>query len=244
MRIAVSHLSLLLHSAVLAFIARTELASAHDTDSSVPAADSGAPAGPAPAPASPPPSTMPNVHVGARVRVAGRYYSINGGANGSAVDSTYGELRASGELHEGVTFTLSLYAFGVSGPIGVEDAFIGFDFAEPVHLWVGQMLVPADRANLGGPFSAIPWNFYPGLLACGGTTRLVALPRGNLIGRDGGGLLWGDLAEEKLHYALGGFLPGATPPSTQAQTMLLSGRLSGDLLGKLTGADRQRGPSQ
>jgi len=167
---------------------------------------------------------------------------VNDGTNASVVDSTYGELRASGKIHEYVTVTLSLYAGGVNGPIGIEDAIVDFDFADPVHLWVGQMLVPADRANLGGPFSAIPWNFYPGVLAYGATTRVVAVPRGNAIGRDGGGVLWGDFARKKLHYALGVFLPntplpGTAPPNTQplAHTPLLSARLSVDILGQENG---------
>jgi len=181
------------------------------------------------------------MHIGARLRAAGRYYSVNGGRNGSAVDSTFAELRASGEIHEYVTLTLSLCATGANVPVGIEDAIIGFDLADPVHLWVGQTLVPADRANLGGPFSAIPWNFYQGVLAYGATTRVVAVPRGNSIGRDGGGVLWGDLAERELHYALGVFLPsavlpGSTPNSQPvAQTPLLSARLSVDILGKENG---------
>jgi len=102
--------------------------------------------------------------------------------------------------------------------------------------------VPADRANLGGPFSAVAWNFYPGVLAYGVTTRVVALPHGNAIGRDGGGVLWGDLAGKKLHYALGVFLPsaplpGPAPPNAQpvAQTPLLSARLNIDILGQENG---------
>ncbi len=239
MRIATSSLSLVLRSAAIAIVARTETANAEDTPIIVPASDTGTLAESPPAP---PPSSAPAIHIGARVRAAGRYYSVNGGPNASAVDSTYGELRASGKIHEYVTVTLSLYAGGVNGPIGIEDAIIGFDFADPVHLWVGQMLVPADRANLGGPFSGVPWNFYSGVLAYGATTRVVALPHENSIGRDGGGVLWGDLAGKKFHYALGVFLPsaplpGPAPPNAQtvAQTPLLSARLNIDILGQENG---------
>jgi hypothetical protein len=195
-----------------------------------------------PALTAPTSTSAPAIHVGARLRAAGRYYSLNGGPNGSAVDSTYAELRASGEIREYVTLTLSLYSTGSTVPIGLEDAIIAFDLADPVHLWIGQTLVPADRGNLGGPFSAIPWNFYQGVLAYGATTRVVAVPRGNSIGRDGGGVLWGDLAEKKLHYALSAFLPsaglpGSTPSNSPpvAQTALLSARLSVDILGKENG---------
>jgi hypothetical protein len=253
---------LLLRSAAIGLVVRTEAANAREIPIIVPTSDAGAPVDPPAAPTLPPPmditpsappvesptilaptpSSVPAIHIGARVRAAGRYYRVNGGPNAPAIDSTYCELRASGEIHEYVTVTLSLYAGGVNGPIGIEDAFIGFDFADPVHLWVGQMLVPADRANLGGPFSAIPWNFYPGVIAYGATTRVVAVPHENSIGRDGGGVLWGDLAGKKLHYALGVFLPSAplsgptlsnVPPV--AQTPLLSARLSVDILGQENG---------
>jgi hypothetical protein len=90
---------------------------------------------------------VPVIHIGARLRAAGRHYGVSGGPSASSVDSTYGELRASGKIHEYVSVTLSLYASAANGPVGIEDAFIGFDFADPVHLWVGQMLVPADRAG-------------------------------------------------------------------------------------------------
>ena len=267
MRVATSRLLLLLPPAALAVIARTEAANAQQTPILVPASDLGAPVDPpaapeppapvppappaapleSPAPPAPAPGSLPAIHVGARLRAAGRAYGVNGGPNGSAVDSTFAELRASGEVHEYVTLTLSLYATGASVPVGIEDAIIAFDLADPFHLWIGQTLVPADRANLGGPFSAIPWNFYQGVLAYGATAHVVAVPRGNSIGRDGGGVLWGDLAGKKLHYALGAFLPsvalpGSTPASSPpasfspaAQTALLSARLSVDILGKENG---------
>jgi hypothetical protein len=262
MRVQTSRLPLLLPSAAIAIVARPGAANAQEIRIVMPTPDAGASGDPPAAPALPPltpttppappvespalaaptPSSVPAIHVGARLRAAGRYYRVNGGPNASAVDSTYGELRASGEIHEYVTLTLSVYATGANVPVGIEDAIIGFDLADPVHLWVGQTLVPADRAGLGGPFSAIPWNFYQGVLTYGATTRVVAVPRGNSIGRDGGGVLWGDLAEKKIHYALGVFLPsatlpGSTPPNAQpvAPTPLLSARLSVDILGKENG---------
>jgi hypothetical protein len=256
MRVPNPHLSLVLQSAAVAIVARTDTARAGDTPTIVPTSDAGAPvdrpgapalppltsttppAAPVESPAllAPPPSSVPAIHVGARLRAAGRYYSVNGGPIASAVDSTYGELRANGQIYAHASFTLSLYAGGVTGPVGIEDAMIGFDFANPAHLWIGQMLVPVDRANLGGPFNSIPWNFYPGLLAYGATIRVVALPHENSIGRDGGGVLWGDLAGKKSHYALGVFLP--TPPNAQPvppQTPLLSARISVDILGQENG---------
>lgn len=234
MRVPSSRLPLVLRSAAIAIVARTAAASAQELPLIGPTPDARAPVESTSVPA---PSNVPAIHIGARLRAAGRYSAVNGGPDAAAIDSIYGELRASGKLHKYVSVTLSLYASASNVPVAIEDAIIGFDFADPFHIWVGQMLVPADRAGLGGPFSAIPWNFYPGVLAYGGTTRVVAVPHGNSIGRDGGGVFWGDLAGNKLHYALGIFLPSTTSPNSQpvAQTPLLSARLSVDILGEENG---------
>ena len=260
MRVAISSYSVVLPSAAIALVARTDVAHAQETPPLAPTPDARAPvelpsAQALPPPLTtqppppvespvlpvPPPSSVP-VHIGARVRVAGRYYSVKGGADASAVDSTYGEVRASGKIHEYVSVSLSLYAGLANGPVGIEDAYISFDFADPIHILAGQVLVPSDRANLGGPFFAIPWNFYPGVVAYGATTRVVAVPHANSIGRDGGGVLWGDLAGKTFHYALGVFLPsaalpGSTPANAQAvaQTPLLAGRASVDVVGSESG---------
>ena len=46
----------------------------------------------------------------------------------------------------GVTLNLTTRN-GLGGTAGIEDAIIGFDFADPIHLWIGQLLVPVDRAT-------------------------------------------------------------------------------------------------
>jgi hypothetical protein len=172
---------------------------------------------------------LPPIDVGAWVRAAGRFQgSSPKSLDGVAMDTAYAELHAGGKIHKNVSLTLNVNANGLAGTAGIEDAIIGFDFADPIHLWVGQLLVPVDRANFSGPFFMIPWN-YPGFLTVGATTVVMA-PAEGPAGRNTGGSLWGNDPDGKVKYAVGVFLP-----SSPAGTPLLSGRVSTALIGKETG---------
>ncbi len=222
-------------------------------DAPPPPAASGAAAVPPPSPlaaqaATPPiaseamPATreekLPAIDVGAWVRAAGRVAGANDPEklDSASMDTAYVELHAGGKIHKNVSVTLNLNASGLGGQwpgmapgtVGIEDAIIGFDFADPIHLWIGQLLVPVDRANFAGPFFMIPWN-YPGFITVGGNT-VVAAPQEGPTGRNTGGSLWGNDPNGKVKYALGVFLPALT-----SGTPLLSGRISTALIGKETG---------
>jgi hypothetical protein len=173
---------------------------------------------------------LPPIDVGAWVRVGGR---VQGGTNpkdldGVGMDTIYGELHAGGRIFKNVSLTLNLNANGLAKSFGIEDAIIGFDFADEFHLWVGQLLVPIDRANYGGPFFMIPWN-YPGFLTVGATT-VVAAPAEGPSGRNAGASVWGDVASNKFHYYLGAFQSGPLTASP-----LFSGRLNLDIVGEESG---------
>jgi hypothetical protein len=180
----------------------------------------------APAPAE---EKLPAIDVGAWVRAAGRFQGANPkDLGGVQMDTAYAELHTKGKVHKNVSVILDLNASGLGGTAGIEDAIIGFDFADPIHLWIGQLLVPVDRANFAGPFFSIPWN-YPGFLTVGGTT-VVTAPAEGPAGRNTGGSIWGNDPDGKVKYAVGAFLPptGATNP-------LISGRISTALIGKEKG---------
>ena len=201
------------------------------------------PAGtPAPVPAPPPPPPpsqpaappadevkLPPIDVGVWLRAAGRLQGSDPKNLDSAeMDTAYAELHASGKIHKNVSLTLNLNANGLAGTAGIEDAIIGFDFADPVHLWVGQLLVPVDRANFAGPFFMIPWN-YPGFITVGATT-LVGAPMEGPAGRNTGASIWGNDPDGKIKYAVGVFLPNLA-----TNTPLLSARVSTAIIGKETG---------
>jgi hypothetical protein len=184
---------------------------------------------------------LPPISVGAWIRAGGRIQGSNPkDLDGERFDTIYGELHAGGKIHKYVSLTLNVNAgqstantppdasgipgTGLAGIVGIEDAILGLDFADEFHVWLGQLLVPVDRANYGGPFFTIPWT-YPGFISVGATTT-VAAPAEGPNGRNGGISVWGDVAGGKFKYALGGFQTGNldTPP-------LFSARLSAALVG-------------
>ena len=183
---------------------------------------------------------LPPIDVGAWVRVGGRVQGRNPkDLNGVSADTIYGELHAGGKIFKNVSLTLNLNggagtantpagSDGLAASFGIEDAIIGFDFADEFHIWLGQMLVPVDRANYGGPFFMIPWN-YPGFLSVGATT-VVTAPAEGPNGRNAGVSVWGDLLGNKLHYFASGFQSGP-----QYGRVLLSGRLNLDIVGTESG---------
>jgi hypothetical protein len=177
------------------------------------AADSSAPAPPAPAappaeqPAAPAPPPQPEIDVGVWLRAGARVQGSDNpkALNDVAMDTVFGELNASGKVHDQVTLTLNLAANGLAGSVGILDAIVAVDFAEPLHLWAGQFLVPVDRANFAGPFFMLPWN-CPGLYTVGAAV-VPATPHAGPYGRNAGAVLWGEAAEGKVHYYGGVFAP-------------------------------------
>jgi hypothetical protein len=173
--------------------------------------------------------TLPPIDVGAWLRIGGRFQGANPRTLGGVqADTIYGEIHAGGKIHKMVSLTLNLNANGLAKSAGIEDAILGFDFADPFHIWLGQLLVPVDRANYGGPFFMIPWN-YPGFLTVGGRTVVMA-PAEGPSGRNAGAVIWGDVANGVFKYAVGGFQAGDLNAGP-----LLSGRASVAVVGQETG---------
>jgi hypothetical protein len=169
---------------------------------------------------------LPPISVGAWLRMDFRLQNRNNPKklNDLTMDSAYAELHAGGKIHKNVSLTLNLNANGLAGTAGIEDAIIGLDFMPEAHLWLGQQLVPVDRANYSGPFFMIPWN-YPGFLTVGGTTVVMA-PKEGPSGRNKGATLWGEFAGAAFKYFLGVFDPGDA-----SNSLLLSGRLTANFVG-------------
>src|SRR5260221_9045385 len=93
-----------------------------------------------------------------------------------------------------------------------------FDPMPEFNVWIGRMLPPSDRANLYGPYYAVPWSFpgvvsnYPSVFA----------------GRDNGLTIWGKPLAGKLTYAVGAFDGHNKVAGLSGQTdkMLFSGRFA------------------
>jgi hypothetical protein len=184
------------------------------------------------------PEKLPPIDVGAWVRVGGRIQGRDPKKlDDQSLDTAYGELHAGGKIHKNVSVTVNLNFDALaalsksstgSAAVGVEDAIIGFDFAEPFHLWAGHLLVTVDRSNLAGPFFMVPWN-YPGFLTVG-STQVVGAPYEGPSGRNNGMVVWGDFAEGMFKYMAGAFNLGDV-----TQTPLYSGRLNLALMDKEPG---------
>ncbi len=185
------------------------------------------------------PEKLPPIDVGAWVRVGARIQGTDPKKlDDQSMDTIYGELHAGGKVHKNVSVTLNLNANGLAKSAGIMDAIIGFDFVDAFHIWVGQLLVPADRANGSGPFFMIPWN-YPGFYSVGATT-VAALPAEGPSGRNAGAVIWGDVMDGTFKYMAGAFNSKSTAlaPNNAADataTPLFSGRLNLALLAKEPG---------
>jgi hypothetical protein len=108
-----------------------------------------------------------------------------------------------------------------SGNAAVLDLIARFEFHDAFNLWVGRMLVPADRAGLSTEWSIAPW-LSPGQFVA--TDAPVGARQGPR-GRSDGVTLWGQLGGGTFKYYLGAF-----NLADASQTPLYSGRLSLSLL--------------
>jgi hypothetical protein len=106
-----------------------------------------------------------------------------GGHYGNVIKGTFNTERTGGP------------ASGGGDGIRVMDAIAQFEFTDSFNLWMGRMLPPSDRANLAGPFYALPYTF-PGVVS--NYPNLA-------VGRDNGGMVWGKPFMGKLVYSLGAF---------------------------------------
>ncbi len=112
-------------------------------------------------------------------------------------------------------------SYDTSGSAAVLDLIARFEFHDTFNLWVGRMLVPADRSGLSTEWSIAPW-LFPGLFMAG------QKPAGVLQGphgRSDGVTLWGQFGGGAFKYYLGAF--NLADPT---QSPLYSGRLSLSLL--------------
>jgi len=128
-------------------------------------------------------------------------------------------LYINGQVHENIKFTLN-----TEGDFEVLDAFIHLELSPQLNLWIGQMLTPADRIELNGPYYALTWNQY--------TQPLFPSDQGGeagSLGRDDGLTFWGSAG--KLQYALGIF-DGLEDASNVDDERLYAGRIAYNFLNK------------
>jgi hypothetical protein len=108
-----------------------------------------------------------------------------------------------------------------TGSAAVLDLIARFELHDAFNLWVGRMLVPADRSGLSTEWSIAPW-LLPGQFV-GGEAPVGA--RQGPHGRSDGVTFWGQFGGGTFKYYLGAF--NLADPN---QSPLFSGRLSLSLL--------------
>ncbi|MDB5865474.1 MAG: hypothetical protein JWO70_3280 [Betaproteobacteria bacterium] len=106
-----------------------------------------------------------------------------GGHYGNVIKGTFNTERTGGPASAG------------GDGVRVMDAIAQFEFMPEFNFWIGRMLPPSDRANLAGPFYALPYT-YPGVVS-----NYPSLG----VGRDNGAMVWGKPFGGKLVYSLGAY---------------------------------------
>lgn len=155
-------------------------------------------------------------------------------SNDADLDSA--RIYINGQIHENIKFELNTECVFCGNDAledyDILDAIAKFEIAPEFNVWVGRMLVPADRAEMSGPYYANTWDFnktpfYP-------ADQSVTHNSGGagVYGRDDGVTVWGALGEEgRFTYAVGLFdgLEGSTS-SNQDDNLLVATRLSYNFL--------------
>jgi len=151
-------------------------------------------------------------------------------------DELYVEPRFSGRVTDVVGWAANFQASGntVTGlEVRTLDLYGQLDFADEFHIWAGRLLTPSDRSNFSGPWFISPWT-YPGVYFGGPYIG----PRGTEeLGRDVGGVVWGDIGEGKFKYYLGVMDLDGNPgdPELFSQSPLYSARLGYAFIGSEPG---------
>jgi hypothetical protein len=199
-----------------------------------PAPSPAAAAPPAPPPWGPDPK---NVAVGAWFRLAGRIQnpSSRNDLNDFWMDEVYLILAANGRITPWFKWQIGLNANApptqangvapLSYPsLGIQDLVAKFELDPAFNVWMGRVLLPADRSNLSGPWF-INYETYPGFL------RIKSGPpigiKSGQNGRDQGATVWGTIANAAFKYYLGAYNLDA---QVHAVNPLLTGRLVLNLL--------------
>jgi hypothetical protein len=149
-------------------------------------------------------------------------------------------IYVNGMITKNIGFEFNTEAFWSSSnapfdeEFGVLDAIGKFSITPAFNVWVGRMLVPADREEMSGPYYANIWNWAKTPFGPADWGADHGKGNAGLYGRDEGVTVWGGLGEEKrFTYAVGIFEGYESIDSTDADpddNFLYSGRFSYNFL--------------
>lgn len=172
---------------------------------------------------------IPNIDIGGRIHAALKLQSPTNPEKMDDVSEVIdADLLSSGQIHRYLKWQLNLTMSFAGTPgspniVNVQplDVIARIEPMPEINLYLGRMLVVADRFAPSGPWG-IDEFFFPGFFPL---IAPPALPKAGPVGRDVGATIWGAPLKGHIKYYLGAFNlydPALNP--------LLSGRLQVSLL--------------
>lgn len=120
-------------------------------------------------------------------------------------------LYLNGQIHEyfKIEFNTDCQTCGDGGEMRILDAIGKFEFHPMFNIWMGRMLVPAERREMNGPFFSAVYNIFgagtPFEPADFNTTIRSDGTSAGSFGRDDGATIWGSFFDGRLQFAVGFF---------------------------------------
>ncbi len=155
------------------------------------------------------------VSVGAGLRSSFQAAESGAGASGNKWSNDFNldniRLYVNGQIHKylKVEFNTDCQTCSNGGEVRVLDAIGKFEYTPMVNLWVGRMLVPAERREMNGPFYSAIYNIFssgtPFEPADYNLTIKSDGTSAGSFGRDDGATFWGAAFNGRLQYAVGFF---------------------------------------
>ncbi|MGR9012349.1 MAG: hypothetical protein ACU83U_01780 [Gammaproteobacteria bacterium] len=155
------------------------------------------------------------VSIGAGLRTSFQAAESGAGVGGNKWSNDFNldniRLYLNGQIHKylKVEFNTDCQTCGNGGEVRVLDAIGKIEYNPMVNLWVGRMLVPAERREMNGPFYSSIYNiFSSGTPLEPADYNLTIKSDGTSagsFGRDDGATFWGAVFDGRLQYAFGFF---------------------------------------
>lgn len=120
-------------------------------------------------------------------------------------------LYLNGQIHKyvKVEFNTDCQTCNNGGEVRVLDAIGKFEIDPMYNLWVGRMLVPAERREMNGPFYSAVYNIFATGTPFESSDYNVTIKSDGTsagsYGRDDGATIWGAFLDKRLQYAIGFF---------------------------------------
>lgn len=155
------------------------------------------------------------VSIGAGLRTSFQAAESGAGASANKWSNDFNldniRLYVNGQIHKylKVEFNTDCQTCSNGGEVRVLDAIGKIEYAPMVNLWVGRMLVPAERREMNGPFYSAIYNIFssgtPFEPADYNLTIKSDGTSAGSFGRDDGATFWGAAFDGRLQYAVGFF---------------------------------------